>query len=162
MKLLRYIVTDLAPGEIMVFAPDVITVRAARSAVFLTRASLRSPLLSCGTDRRLQLVPQLGPSVVEEIYNIFRDVVRECRRHSRGQNTTYHLAKFFASLIKISSVGPTRSASRIQTPEEGSQESQPAAVSGEALTAKLNEAAEGNAADRDAVPQDFFQVSTTL
>jgi hypothetical protein len=25
MKLLRYIVTDLAPGEIMVFAPDVIT-----------------------------------------------------------------------------------------------------------------------------------------
>jgi hypothetical protein len=39
MKLLRYIVTDLAPGEIMVFAPDVITVRAARSAVFLTRVS---------------------------------------------------------------------------------------------------------------------------
>ncbi|KAJ9092879.1 hypothetical protein QFC20_007252 [Naganishia adeliensis] len=145
MKLLRYIVTDLAPGEIMVFAPDVITVRAARSAVFLTR-----------------LVPQLDPSVVEEIYNIFRDVVRECRRHSRGQNTTYHLAKFFASLIKISSVGPTRSASRIQTPEEGSQESQPAAVSGEALTAKLNEAAEGNAADRDAVPQDFFQNDENL
>jgi hypothetical protein len=41
MKLLRYIVTDLAPGEIMVFAPDVITVRAARSAVFLTRVRTR-------------------------------------------------------------------------------------------------------------------------
>ncbi|KAI5454132.1 hypothetical protein NCC49_005122 [Naganishia albida] len=145
MKLLRYIVTDLAPGEIMVFAPDVITVRAARSAVFLTR-----------------LVPQLDPSVVEEIYNIFRDVVRECRRHSRGQNTTYHLAKFFASLIKISSVGPTRSASRMQTPEEGSQEPQPAAVSGEALTAKLNEAAEGNATDGNPVSQDFFQNDENL
>ncbi|GHJ84110.1 hypothetical protein NliqN6_0512 [Naganishia liquefaciens] len=143
MKLLRYIVTDLAPGEIMVFAPDVITVRAARSAVFLTR-----------------LVPQLDPSVVEEIYNIFRDVVRECRRHSRGQNTTYHLAKFFASLIKISSVGPTRSASRLQTPEDGVQE-QPAAVSGEALTAKLNEAAE-DTADPNAVPQDLFQNDANL
>ncbi|KAJ9111087.1 hypothetical protein QFC19_001285 [Naganishia cerealis] len=140
MKLLRYIVTDLAPGEIMVFAPDVITVRAARSAVFLAR-----------------LIPQLDPSVVEEIYNIFRDVVRECRRHSRGQNTTYHLAKFFASLIKISSVGPTRSASRLQTPEEGSQEPQATAVSGEALTAKLNEAAEGTSANQDPAPQDFFQ-----
>jgi hypothetical protein len=84
-------------------------------------------------------------------------VVRECRRHSRGQNTTYHLAKFFASLIKISSVGPTRSASRIQTPDEGLQEQQPAAVSGEALTAKLNEAAV-DSADRNAVPQDYFQV----
>jgi hypothetical protein len=48
----------------------------------------------------------------------------------------------------------------MQTPEEGSQESQPAAVSGEALTAKLNEAAEGNATDGNAVSQDFFQVCT--
>lgn len=49
MKLLRYIVTDLAPGEIMVFAPDVITVRAARSAVFLTR-------VSCERWRRVQVL----------------------------------------------------------------------------------------------------------
>ena len=84
-------------------------------------------------------------------------MVRECRRHSRGQNTTYHLAKFFASLIKISSVGPTRSASRLQTPEDGVQEQQPAAVSGEALTAKLNAAAE-DTTDSNAAPQDFFQV----
>jgi hypothetical protein len=40
IRLLRYIVTDLSPHDVILFAPDVITFQAVKSAVFLAKVSL--------------------------------------------------------------------------------------------------------------------------
>jgi hypothetical protein len=39
--MLRYIITDLSPNEVILFAPDIITFRAAQAGVFLARVSHR-------------------------------------------------------------------------------------------------------------------------
>jgi hypothetical protein len=43
VQMLRYIITDLSPNEVILFAPDIITFRAAQAGVFLARVS---PVLS--------------------------------------------------------------------------------------------------------------------
>jgi hypothetical protein len=55
VQMLRYIITDLSPHEVILFAPDIITFRAAQAGVFLARVSTqlyheeRSCLLTCST-----------------------------------------------------------------------------------------------------------------
>jgi hypothetical protein len=54
----------------------------------------------------------MDPSTLEQVQMVFRDMARECKRFARGQNTAFYQAKFFASLLRISSVAPTRVATR--------------------------------------------------
>ena len=40
VDLLKYVVDSLAPAEIMAYAPDIVTVGAAKAGIFLVRVSL--------------------------------------------------------------------------------------------------------------------------
>lgn len=66
---------------------------------------------------------------------VFRDMARECKSFARGQNTAFYQAKFFASLLRISSVAPTRVATRENSPNPGRTEIAP-----DDLAARLHQA----------------------
>jgi len=77
----------------------------------------------------------MDPSTLEQVQMVFRDMARECKSFARGQNTAFYQAKFFASLLRISSVAPTRVASRENSPIPGRTE-----ITADDLTARLHQA----------------------
>jgi hypothetical protein len=78
---------------------------------------------------------RMDPSTLEQVQMVFRDMARECKRFARGQNTAFYQAKFFASLLRISSVAPTRVATRENTPNPGRTE-----IAADDLAARLHQA----------------------
>jgi hypothetical protein len=74
----------------------------------------------------------------EDVQQVFQDLARECRRVARGQNTPFHQARFFASLMRISSVAPTRIPSRALSPKYAGVSDPHQMVTPELLTDRLN------------------------
>jgi len=75
-----------------------------------------------------QHMNRMDPSTLEQVQLVFRDIARECKRFARGQNAAFYQAKFFASLLRISSVAPTRVATRENSPNVARMEITPDAI----------------------------------
>lgn len=64
-----------------------------------------------------QNASRFDPSVNAEITAIFRQLIQVCRSASLEDcDTAYYQARFFSSLLRVSSVAPTRQASRAGSP----------------------------------------------
>lgn len=136
IDLLRYIIHHLAPAEVLRFAPDVFTTRGAKAGVFLARVSPDSrgaddPARSRRGNDANELVSQnmnrFDHTVVSEITDVFRQLIQVCRSASQeDHDTAYYQARFFTSLLRVSSRAPTRQPSRAVSPNANSMNPIPA------------------------------------
>ncbi len=81
---------------------------------------MRRPFHHANDTSFLQNTHKIPNTVVEEIFSVFKQLIRVCRRVSHGQDTAFYQAKFFSSLLRASSVAPSRVVSRIGSPTAGS------------------------------------------
>ncbi|KAJ9112675.1 hypothetical protein QFC22_006177 [Naganishia vaughanmartiniae] len=109
ITVLEYIVNSLVPEDVLSFAPDIVPVKAARSAVFLVTH-----------------FSSIEPAMAIKVISLIQEIADQFLRHSRGRDTAHYQHKFFSRLLSIASPGATRQASRRPSPGPGEVDGGPA------------------------------------
>ncbi|KAJ9107179.1 hypothetical protein QFC19_002839 [Naganishia cerealis] len=95
ITVLEYIVNSLVPQDVLSFAPDIVPIKAARSAVFL-----------------VSHLSNIEPDIAIKVTSLIQEIADQFKRHSRGRDIAYYQHKFFSRLLSIATPGVTRHASR--------------------------------------------------